>query len=191
MFFYIALRPSYSPTGGSTSPSRLLLLLGRSWCSSCWCVPPSQVGGKNLPPLLPLWIRFTSSTESWHFPPAASKRCTAGKQEQDLIWILWLLAVDLLLWWAMWTSAAMCSRWCWHRVCDSRDLAGNSGFGVHLLQNFVTPPTFFLLSTGVSVIRFLRPFGRCLNDVLLLLCNGNLWCAITQMNGFTKQSFCN
>jgi len=37
------------------------------------------------------------------FPPAASKRHTAGKQEQDLIWILWLLAVDLLLWWAMWS----------------------------------------------------------------------------------------
>ena len=128
MFFYLALRPSYSPTGGSTSPSRLLLLLGRSWCSSCWCVPPSQVGGKNLPPLLPLWIRFTSSTESWHFPPAASKRCTAGKQEQDLIWILWLLAVDLFLWWAMWslccnvlemmlTSSLWLSWPCWKFRC--------------------------------------------------------------------------
>ena len=43
------------------------------------------------------------------------------------------------------SSASMWVLFVVAEVCDSHDLAGSSGVGMHLLQNFVTPPTFFLV----------------------------------------------
>ena len=56
----------------------LLLLLGHSWRSSCWGVPPSCVGGKPafVDPLHILRKKLAFSSE-------ASKRRTAGEQEPD------------------------------------------------------------------------------------------------------------
>ena len=76
--------------------------------SSCWGVPDVPHVGAFHRLRLAEKTRLRGSASHLPqkvgiFPPAASKRHTAGKQEQDLIWILWLLAVDLLLWWAMWS----------------------------------------------------------------------------------------
>ena len=154
--FYIALRPSYSPTRGwgstSSSPPAgaflTLLTLGRSTVSR-W--------RKNSPPLLPSWIRFTSSAKNWHFPPRSLKAYCRRARAWLQFEFCGCSRFTSCYGEPFEASAVMCSRCHWQRVCDSHDLAGNFGVRVHLLQNFVPPPRFFLSSTGVLVTDFFAP----------------------------------
>ena len=113
---YLALRPSYFPTGGwgSTSSSCLLLLLGRSWRSLCWGVPPSRVGGK-LDSIVLSRIRLPSCTRSWHFSPRRPKACCRGARAWQQCEFRGCSQLTSCYDEPCEASAAMCSRCRWQK----------------------------------------------------------------------------
>ena len=155
--------------------------------SSCWGILDApHVGAfhrlalaENSPPLLPSWIRFTSSAKSWHFSFAASKRRTTGEQEPDFN----LNFVTARGWPLVMVSHVKPLLQCARDVVDNEfvtlmTLLEIPVSGCTFFKTLNLPLRFFFVIDRGLGYWFLRPFGRCHDDVLLLLCSGNLSCAI-------------